>query len=224
MGSECMVFSKREIEQVPETDIQPIESTDISTIVTAELEKVGLPQEIVDRVSLELHRNEDYTADVAVNRTIEELPSIVTTLVDIIKQQDGELSTLKDEHGIWLDVVGTKGNIPHMDLPYHRRANISAILTGLVNDVYHHEYKKDEQTKELILDDNGLPIITKRIPINVGTEKRNLDSLNYLAVDANTRNTQARILGAYGGGTGVGIDGRFEDMLSNAFEGRRRKR
>jgi hypothetical protein len=215
------LFSK---EPVAETELtSKPQDDDVNSVVIAELEKAGLPSEVVDKVSLELHRNEDYTSNVAVSRTIEELPSIITTLVDIIKEKEGELNTLKDSHGIWLDVLGTKGNIPHDDVPYHRRANINAILTSLVDDVYHHEYETDEKTGATIFDDFGNPTITQRIAVNVGVEKRNLDSLNNLAIDGNTRNLQGRILGAYGGGTSVGIDGRFEDMLSNAFEGRRKK-
>ena len=215
------LFSK----EPPEAELisEPQDDDDVNSVVIAELEKAGLPSEAIDKVRFELSRNEDYTANVAVNRTIEELPSVITTLVDIIKEKDGQINTLKDPHGIWLDVLGTKGNIPHDDVPYHRRANINAILTGLVDDVYHQEYKTDEKTGATIFDTSGNPIITKRIAVNVGVEKRNLDSLNNLAIDGNTRNLQGRILGAYGGGTSVGIDGRFEDMLSTAFEGRRKK-
>jgi len=215
------LFSKEPVEA--ELVSEPQDDNDVNSVVIAELEKAGLPQEAIEKVRLELHRNEDYTANVAVSRTIEELPSIVTTLVDIIKEKEGELSTLKDPHGIWLDVLGTKGNIPHDDVPYHRRANINAILTSLVDDVYHQEYEIDKKTGATIFDEKGNPTITRRIAVNVGVEKRNLDSLNNLAVDGNTRNLQGRILGAYGGGTSVGIDGRFEDMLSTAFEGRRKK-
>lgn len=216
-----IVFTKKEIEVEPIIEESP--DTDLNSVVVAELEKAGLPAEIVDKVSMELHRNEDYTADVAINRTIEELPQVVTTLVDIIKEKEGELNTLKDSHGIWLDVIGTKGNIPVGDMPYHRRANINAILTSLIDDVYHQEYETDEVTGQTIFDENGIPTIIKRIPVNVGVEKRNLDSLNNLAMEANSRNMQGRILGAFGGGSSLGIDGRFEDMLNTTFQGRRKK-
>jgi len=221
-----MSFTKELVETVPEVECTPKTVTaELNETVLAELEKAGLPPEMIDRVSVELKKNEDYTANVSMNRTVEELPEIITALIDVIKEKDGELKTLSDKRGIWLDVMGTKGNIPFGDMPYHKRANISAIITGLIDDVYYVEYKTDDKTGEIIFNGNGIPVIAKRYPVNVGIEKRNLDSLNNLAVDANTRNLQGRIFGSFGGGTGIGVDGRFEGLMGSMFEsGRHRKR
>jgi len=212
---------KSDTENLPATA-----SEDINEVVIAELEKAGLPAEIIGRVDIELKKNEDYTSNVSMNRTVEELPEIITALIDIIKEKQGELKTLTDKRGLWLDVLGTKGNIPSSDVRYHRRANISAIITGLVDDVYYTEYETDPETEQILIDEKtGNPKITKRYPVNIGIEKRNLDSLNNLAIDGNTRNTQARIFGAFGGGSGIGIDGRFEGLMGSMFEsGRGNKR
>jgi len=223
-----MMFSKQKViddDKGPtNTLIHPTTRPSPGNFLMDQLGSAGLPGQIVEQVRAELSRtqSEDYTSNVSMNRNIDELPEVITALIDVILEKDGKIRTLTDKRGLWLDVLGTKGNIPNIDVTYHRRANISAILTSLTNDVYHIEYEADTETGELIRDEYGDLIIKTKAVINVGIEKRNLDALNNLAVDANTRDLQARIFGTFGGGSGIGVDGKLEGLMGGMF-GRRKK-
>ena len=213
-----MTFFKKEIvDDMGVVEATPtVEPVTSNGLVISQLEGAGLPAEVLDRVKVELNRSEDYTASVAVNRTVEDLPEVITALIDLIGEKEGEIKTLQDDRGRWLDVLGTKGNIPHGDVTYHKRANLNSIITHLTNNVYYIEYKTDDLGKP-VLDENGNMIVESKRAVNIGIEKRNLDALNELAYEGNTRNLQGRIFGSYGGGTGIGITGGLDKIMDSTF-------
>ena len=166
-----------------------------------------------------LSRKEDYTANVVENRSIEELPQVITYLSEIFRKSEdiGIAESLKDEYGIDVDLVGTRGYIPRWELPYNKQANFSAIFTTLEEGVYQNIYKTDRETGMVLKDEDGNPIIEKKIAIHGGVVFRNKNQLNQLAVDGLGRIQQLRTLNAFGNVSPVGLDGSIDRAISGLF-------
>lgn len=176
--------------------------------------------DVLQSLSLALSRSEDYTSEIIENRTVEDMSPIITTLIEVIKQNEEtkEIDVLQDDKGIWLDAIGTKGIIPPGLMPYNQQANFSAIFTSLQGGVYRvtYEYNDDGSVKR---DEKGEPVIKKREPVNMGTAWRNLNQLCNLAYSGNSRNLQAKIFAGVKGTSPIGFDERWDNVLTKMFEG-----
>ena len=179
----------------------------------------SIPQDTLKSMQL-FAKKEDYTANIISNRTVEELPMVVTILTEIFKKAiDNEnlAVALKDEYGIDVDLVGTKGYIPTNEMPYNKQANFSAIFTALENGVYRVIYKTDPETGMVERDTDNKPIVLKKIVVNGGVELRNKNQLNNLALEGMGRIQQTRILGAYGQVNPIGMDGSLDSAIVSMF-------
>ena len=179
----------------------------------------SIPQDTLKSMQL-FAKKEDYTANIISNRTVEELPMVVTILTEIFKKAiDNEnlAVALKDEYGIDVDLVGTKGYIPTNEMPYNKQANFSAIFTALENGVYRVIYKTDPETGMVERDSDNKPIVLKKIVVNGGVELRNKNQLNNLALEGMGRIQQTRILGAYGQVNPIGMDGSLDSAIVSMF-------
>ena len=145
------------------------------------------------------------------NTALEEVPDAITILTDLIKKaKDGGIDVIEDEHGNWLEFIGAKGYIPPYMMEYNRAANHNSIVTTLVDDCYEITYETDEDTGIIKLDDNNEPIVLRRVAVNVGTQRRNLNQSCELASSGARAILQAKILGAISGTSPIGMDGTWD--------------
>ena len=177
----------------------------------------AIPKKTFESMKL-FAQKEDYTASSMPNRTVEELPVVVTIGTDVYKRSttDENLAVFaEDEYGIHVDLVGTKGYIPASEMLYNRQANFSAIFTTLENGVYRVTYKQDPLTGIVEKDEFGKPIVLRRVVVHGGVAMRNMNQLNNLALEGLGRVQQNRVLGAWGNVSPVGMDGSLDNAIAN---------
>lgn len=181
----------------------------------------NITPDVMEQVAVNLSKNinEDYTSQTIETRNIDEMSPIITTLTDVVKQdEDGNIDILTDELGLWLEMIGAKGIIPPSAMPYNQRANFSSIYTRLHNGVYRVIYDTDEQGN-VRRDSKGEPVIIKKEPVHLGVTWRNLNQLCNLAYMGSSRNLQGKIFVGTKGTSPIGMDNRWDDVLTNLFGG-----
>jgi hypothetical protein len=166
-------------------------------------------------------KNEDYSSSTIEASVVDEIPEVVTTLVDMIGEDpDGNLIIRKDERGNWIDFIGPKGNINPAQMKYNERANFSSIFLRLEQGCYEAEYEQN-QDGTIKKTDDGNPIITHRKCTSIAVDLRNLNQACSLAQGANRAILQAKIFGGIKGGMPIGYDGNVDKLLIDMMRPRK---
>jgi len=216
-----MVFKKKEVEP-EEPFIECAEVMDANNQVEEFMNQ--LTPDMVQAFSAAFQQN-DFTANTITHTALEESPDAITILTDLIKKsKDGGIEVIEDDHGNWLEFIGAKGYIPPYMMEYNRAANHNSIVTTLVDDCYEITYETDPDTGIIKNDDYGDPIVLRRVAVNVGTQRRNLNQSCELASSGARATLQAKVLGAISGTSPIGMDGTWDKALQDGFLRNRSRR
>lgn len=162
-------------------------------------------EEIVKRISLTMNKDE-FVSDTT-TRTVEDVPDKATRFIDLHEKREDQniYDARHDEWGNPIELQGALGNIPPTQMPYMRISIFNNIWSRLEDGVFLKVFETDKNGQQ-VLDENGVPKVLYKKPINIGLIMREAQLTLNLAFKENRTKRQAGILVGWQGGDPLRLD------------------